>query len=273
MFPQSDYHTLFFLMIRRPPRSTLFPYTTLFRIVFGQALVRGRRKKLFRLARSGMRIDDLHGAHAGPRSNLLEGEFFRVRQLQEGQVFRRGPHEDEIVVFGVIQGKQATPLDTNLLVKLPENTIEGVNRQHFADSGVMIQNRGAGIPGAIVVAHANVRPANKGRVTEDDPWLLRTSEKALPENVKSNWHIRSVAGPPGLRDSAIEKAVGGHCYDRGAHDGECHESGNPHARRPVVDLRIVWGLITSSRVVPPLPLHPPLPINRIHPLSISHSHP
>src|SRR5258708_31066000 len=24
-------HTLFFLMIRRPPRSTLFPYTTLFR--------------------------------------------------------------------------------------------------------------------------------------------------------------------------------------------------------------------------------------------------
>src|SRR5690348_17581113 len=25
------YHTFFFLMIRRPPRSTLFPYTTLFR--------------------------------------------------------------------------------------------------------------------------------------------------------------------------------------------------------------------------------------------------
>src|SRR3712207_9176496 len=26
-----DYLTVFFLMIRRPPRSTLFPYTTLFR--------------------------------------------------------------------------------------------------------------------------------------------------------------------------------------------------------------------------------------------------
>src|SRR5436190_4568377 len=25
------YHTFFFLMLRRPPRSTLFPYTTLFR--------------------------------------------------------------------------------------------------------------------------------------------------------------------------------------------------------------------------------------------------
>src|SRR2546430_9093657 len=28
----------FFLMIRRPPRSTLFPYTTLFRSLFGQPL-------------------------------------------------------------------------------------------------------------------------------------------------------------------------------------------------------------------------------------------
>src|SRR5438132_6861652 len=26
-----DFHLFFFLMIRRPPRSTLFPYTTLFR--------------------------------------------------------------------------------------------------------------------------------------------------------------------------------------------------------------------------------------------------
>src|SRR3712207_6453691 len=30
--------TLFFLMIRRPPRSTLFPYTTLFRSVFGRTV-------------------------------------------------------------------------------------------------------------------------------------------------------------------------------------------------------------------------------------------
>src|SRR2546426_9695702 len=30
---QSLYHFFFFLMIRRPPRSTLFPYTTLFRSI------------------------------------------------------------------------------------------------------------------------------------------------------------------------------------------------------------------------------------------------
>src|SRR5260370_3682641 len=29
----------FFLMIRRPPRSTLFPYTTLFRSFFGNGLI------------------------------------------------------------------------------------------------------------------------------------------------------------------------------------------------------------------------------------------
>src|ERR1043165_10144725 len=32
----------FFLMIRRPPRSTLFPYTTLFRSVLGVPAARGR---------------------------------------------------------------------------------------------------------------------------------------------------------------------------------------------------------------------------------------
>src|SRR5260221_9797491 len=32
------YRFFFFLMIRRPPRSTLFPYTTLFRSAFAEAL-------------------------------------------------------------------------------------------------------------------------------------------------------------------------------------------------------------------------------------------
>src|SRR3712207_9455324 len=31
----------FFLMIRRPPRSTLFPYTTLFRSFLGEEIARG----------------------------------------------------------------------------------------------------------------------------------------------------------------------------------------------------------------------------------------
>src|SRR2546423_7189072 len=35
-----DCFPIFFLMIRRPPRSTLFPYTTLFRSTLGQIMTR-----------------------------------------------------------------------------------------------------------------------------------------------------------------------------------------------------------------------------------------
>src|ERR1051325_7818991 len=44
----------FFLMIRRPPRSTLFPYTTLFRSVTRDRLHRRRRCDL-RVGRGGSR--------------------------------------------------------------------------------------------------------------------------------------------------------------------------------------------------------------------------
>src|SRR2546428_90652 len=73
------YATLFFLMIRRPPRSTLFPYTTLFRSVRrrpprrtreGMALERGPRRHGPRAPAAGSpALDpparDRHAAHRG----------------------------------------------------------------------------------------------------------------------------------------------------------------------------------------------------------------
>src|SRR5229473_6800935 len=47
---------VFFLMIRRPPRSTLFPYTTLFRSV-------PRRRREWRAARGDGLDRDHHPAH------------------------------------------------------------------------------------------------------------------------------------------------------------------------------------------------------------------
>src|SRR3712207_8704017 len=38
--------SIFFLMIRRPPRSTLFPYTTLFRSSDGQSVLLAPRKRV-----------------------------------------------------------------------------------------------------------------------------------------------------------------------------------------------------------------------------------
>ncbi|PYU54536.1 MAG: hypothetical protein DMG55_31180 [Acidobacteria bacterium] len=95
-------------------------------------------------------------------------------------------------------------------MKSSKNAIESVHRQHFADSGIVIQDRRAGIFGMIVVAHANVRPTDKGCITEDDPRFLGSGEKALPENVKSYRHIRVIACEPGFRNPAVQEAVGGH---------------------------------------------------------------
>src|SRR2546421_11191546 len=67
----------FFLMIRRPPRSTLFPYTTLFRSVHGSHRPRAginRRAVLAQRGPSvpdlGRRRDRLHRAHGLGRAAL-----------------------------------------------------------------------------------------------------------------------------------------------------------------------------------------------------------
>src|SRR3712207_8720659 len=59
----------FFLMIRRPPRSTLFPYTTLFRSPAGRVrrLVGRRDEGALRAAQHSGQEDDGEPSH-GPRS-------------------------------------------------------------------------------------------------------------------------------------------------------------------------------------------------------------
>src|SRR2546429_9236087 len=56
----------FFLMIRRPPRSTLFPYTTLFRSCFGSPahaslLIPNTTARLRREDRKSTRLNSSHG--------------------------------------------------------------------------------------------------------------------------------------------------------------------------------------------------------------------
>src|SRR5438445_3925268 len=52
------------LMIRRPPRSTLFPYTTLFRSWVGQVVGVGRRpRQVHERARLGRLPDAVAGSH------------------------------------------------------------------------------------------------------------------------------------------------------------------------------------------------------------------
>src|SRR5688572_31833198 len=74
----------FFLMIRRPPRSTLFPYTTLFRSLEIKKLqlarptrheqvnnILGPRRELCRLRRERIRRSEEHTSELQSQSNLV----------------------------------------------------------------------------------------------------------------------------------------------------------------------------------------------------------
>src|SRR6266516_5791366 len=65
-FPASLSYICFFLMIRRPPRSTLFPYTTLFRSPLGTgaaAGVDGAHRRLRQLGRRDRKSTSLNSSH------------------------------------------------------------------------------------------------------------------------------------------------------------------------------------------------------------------
>src|SRR2546430_9597447 len=63
------YSFFFFLMIRRPPRSTLFPYTTLFRSGFGEGDAQHSRPRA-----RGSRVRSLHRTDANERSERRGAE-------------------------------------------------------------------------------------------------------------------------------------------------------------------------------------------------------
>src|SRR5947209_13836988 len=65
---------LFFFLIRRPPRSTLFPYTTLFRSA-------GRAAALGLPARAGLLPDDKRAARSEEHTSELQSRQYLVCRL------------------------------------------------------------------------------------------------------------------------------------------------------------------------------------------------
>src|SRR2546425_11498182 len=87
-------------MIRRPPRSTLFPYTTLFRSLARQVRVRHGVAELHQTARGGQcprarRSVALHGAHGNPLG---------PRRLSSGPRVRRRSPADGIALLHELGG-------------------------------------------------------------------------------------------------------------------------------------------------------------------------
>src|SRR5258708_29768466 len=85
-------------MIRRPPRSTLFPYTTLFRSLLGRHLLRRDRQDQLRVVISGA-ID--------PRRDLVPDETAFAGRDQQGH------HGLCIVVAAVEPDRKSTRLNSS----------------------------------------------------------------------------------------------------------------------------------------------------------------
>src|SRR2546422_2608557 len=83
---------VFFLMIRRPPRSTLFPYTTLFRSMdlIGELVTARGRLNQVAAERRDPAIDDV-AIHISRLSSDLQAEIIQARMTPVWQVFDRFP--------------------------------------------------------------------------------------------------------------------------------------------------------------------------------------
>src|SRR2546427_909223 len=96
-------HTLelFFLMIRRPPRSTLFPYTTLFRSVFERDPCEHRRNRVRSLAnrparasptdRKSTRLNSSH-SQISYAVFCLKKKYAQIQRLEESFSRNAGTH-------------------------------------------------------------------------------------------------------------------------------------------------------------------------------------
>src|SRR5438309_1809229 len=107
------YHIIFFLMIRRPPRSTLFPYTTLFRSelldpphVLHEQFLRRRRDEPLELPLFTNRVDEVetareHGEEAEERfpyhvlADRMMDRLQPVRALRRCEVLGEGKDHAE----------------------------------------------------------------------------------------------------------------------------------------------------------------------------------
>src|SRR3712207_9465393 len=81
---------LFFLMIRRPPRSTLFPYTTLFR-----SLIESDRPYVFQEIRWARQVDDVlyvsHSHSTYSASSMGMNAYITAIDVTSGRRLWRSP--------------------------------------------------------------------------------------------------------------------------------------------------------------------------------------
>src|SRR3989442_2023933 len=83
-------------MIRRPPRSTLFPYTTLFRSVHGRRRQRNVQGQFAREARTRVHLVRQHGRLARQQEHVVKSKPFGNRTIHHSGLTRSEEHTSEL---------------------------------------------------------------------------------------------------------------------------------------------------------------------------------
>src|ERR1700758_1790844 len=128
-----------------------------------------------------MNIDDGKISLARTGLEPLENELARPRNVEQCQVLRWRPDEDEVIVLGIIQREQRPALHAHRTVQEEEHTIELMDGQHFSNARVMIENEGARVRCWIKVAHPGFRAPHEVPIAEDYQRFLRANQEATPE--------------------------------------------------------------------------------------------
>src|SRR2546428_4073574 len=102
-------------MIRRPPRSTLFPYTTLFRSSRNSITESNRPRKVERTRKSNRRADrrsEEHTSELQSRSDLVCRLLLEKKKRKGASGVRCAPHSGRCRAEGRAQSRSEGPIDT-----------------------------------------------------------------------------------------------------------------------------------------------------------------
>src|SRR2546428_6812197 len=87
--PDRAHHTFFFLMIRRPPRSTLFPYTTLFRSTTSAPEGRSSAAQFRSSSRHRIRLEDRKSTRLNSSHDQISYAVFCLKKKNDNRRCRR----------------------------------------------------------------------------------------------------------------------------------------------------------------------------------------
>src|SRR4029077_3299846 len=106
------------------------------RIIFIHGDIRETRTVGSGFALTRRYVDDFHLSRARTLQYAAEEELFRAGNFQKREFSAGRADEDQIVVFGVVERKEAATFYAQRLVQGCKNKVEVVYGQNFAHTGV-----------------------------------------------------------------------------------------------------------------------------------------